>query len=140
MAMKIYNCAVNLGGPVLHLAPKENISAAEITLLLALHGDDSVRNIVETGEVNVSDGQLYDYLTIRYGDKPVLAAFGAKTRKLSLPDEIDLEALYAAPADEVDDEAPMMVDPTKAAMEAAAINTGNADRPARRETAPADRA
>lgn len=129
--MKIYDCKVNLGGPILHLVPKVNISAAEITVLLALHGDDSVREIELKSEANIPAGQLYDFLASRYGDKVVLATFGPKTRKLALPDEIDLEAMYAEIPDDMDGEAPMLADPTAAAMEAAAINTTNAPKAAR---------
>lgn len=126
--MKIYDCKVNLGGPILHLVPKTNISAAEITLLLALHGDDSVRDIEAKSEAAIPAGQLYDFLASRYGDRAVLASFGPKSRNIRLPDEIDIEAMYAAPDDE-NDEAVMLADPTKAAMEAVAINAGNADKP-----------
>ncbi len=124
--MKVYNCMVNLGGPILHLAPKHGISAAEVHLLLHLFGTDSVRNLEEVAEVNVSHGQLYDYLMTRYKPEIVEAKFGAKSRGLHLPDAVDLEALIGG-TDGIDDEAEMMVDPTKAALEAVAINRGNAD-------------
>lgn len=124
--MKVYNCMVNLGGPILHLAPKHGISAAEVHLLLHLFGNDSVRELAEVAEVNVSHGQLYDYLTTRYKPEIVEAKFGAKSRGLRLPDTVDLEAMLGG-ADGIDDEAEMMVDPTKAALKAVAINRGNVD-------------
>ena len=123
--MKVYNCMVNLGGPILHLVPKENISAAEIHLLLHMHGDDVVRNIEETGSVNLSHGALYDYFLSRYGDRAVEGCFGKKTRSLRLPDEIDLDAMYAAPPE--DEDGDISVDPTKAALEVAAIQKANAE-------------
>jgi len=132
--VKIYDCDVNLGGPILHLVSKPNISAAEITLLLKMHGDDSVRNIVEKSEAAIPTFQLYDFLCSKYGDDVVLKTFGPKSRKLDLPDDIDLEALYADPTEE-NDEAVMLEDPTKAAMEAVSINAANGvTKPAARAT------
>ena len=126
--MKVYKCQVNLGGPVLHLVPKE-CNAAEITLLLALHGDDSVRNIEEVADVKLSDFQVYDFLIARYGEPAVKAQFGERRRNLTLPDELDLEAMFAPVDEDGEDgsDTPMMVDPTKAAMEAAEIARGNAE-------------
>ncbi|MGZ6565455.1 MAG: hypothetical protein ACXVH1_39040 [Solirubrobacteraceae bacterium] len=122
--MKIYDCDVNLGGPILHLVHKDSISAAEIHLLLTLHGDDSVRNIVEKADITIPTFQLYDFLSSKYGEPAVVGIFGLKTRGLKLPDDIDLERLYAGPQEEMD-EAVMLADPTKAAMEAAEINKTN---------------
>lgn len=122
--MKIYDCDVNLGGPILHLVHKDKISAAEIHLLLTLHGDDAVRNIEEKADINIPTFQLYDFLSSKYGEPAIVATFGPKTRKLALPDDIDLEKLYAGPQEE-QDEAIMLADPTKAAMEAADINKAN---------------
>lgn len=122
--MKIYDCDVNLGGPILHLVHKDKISAAEIHLLLTMHGDDAVRNIEEKADIEIPAFQLYDFLSSKYGDDVILKTFGPKTRKLALPDDIDLETLYAGPGEE-QDEAVMLADPTKAAMEAASINQKN---------------
>lgn len=122
--MKIYDCDVNLGGPILHLVHKDKISAAEIHVLLMLHGDDSVRNIVERADITIPTFQLYDFLSSKYGEPAIVGIFGLKNRSLKLPDDIDLERLYAGPQEE-QDEAVMLADPTKAAMEAADINKQN---------------
>lgn len=126
--MKVYDCKVNLGGPVLHLAPKENVSAAEIVMLLMLHGDDSVRDIVEKADVKVSHSALYDYLAARYTPDAVKAQFGPNTNKLILPEELDMAALFPQVDADGVEEAEMLMDPTAAALEAIKINETNAQR------------
>ena len=44
--MQFYDCKVRLGGNVMHEVRKENITAPEIMVLRALHGDDAVVEIV----------------------------------------------------------------------------------------------
>lgn len=93
--MKFYDCKINLGGVVLHLVPKKRISAAEVTILFGLHGDDSIRDIVE---VEAPDGKFshraeYDRLFANYAEDVIVKAFGLRTRTLRLPEEFILSAV-----------------------------------------------
>lgn len=90
--MKLYDCKVNLGGQIIHFAPKSRITAAEIMLLRAIHGDDNVRDIELVGDDRRPSGPERDALRDRYDveGRPHIAAiftrlFGASGK---LPDAI----------------------------------------------------
>lgn len=101
--MKRYDCNVNLGGPILHLVPKKQVSAAEMQILIHLHGDDCLREIKEFGNDKTVHLEEYDLLKERYGEEIVKRLFGARVKSLRLPDEINLDDLSGV-ADEEDDE------------------------------------
>lgn len=98
--MKRYDCEVNLGGPILHLVPKKLVSAAEMTVLIALHGDDSLRNIVEHGNDKTVHLEEYDRLALAYDEALIKRLFGPRVRSLRLPDEINLGDLSNVIEDE----------------------------------------
>ena len=64
--MKLYSVKINLAGSLLNQVHKDRVSAAEIVLLRAIHGDDAVREIVHTANVNRSDRAERARLAKRY--------------------------------------------------------------------------
>jgi hypothetical protein len=52
---KLYSCKLRLEGSVLNEVPKDDVTVAEIMMFRALHGNDAIVNIVETGERTVAD-------------------------------------------------------------------------------------
>lgn len=52
--MKLFNCKVRVAGSMLNEVRKEQVTASEIVLLRALHGDDAVIDVVHTANVNRS--------------------------------------------------------------------------------------
>lgn len=53
--MKLYSVKINLAGSLLNQVRKDHVTAAEIVLLRAVHGDDAVNEITHTANVNRSD-------------------------------------------------------------------------------------
>lgn len=102
--MKTYNCAVRLGGNMLHDVGKENVTSREIQLLQHIHGADSVINIVEVGERDVTDMDEYRRLSTAYsavngqdnskpkGTQYVEQCFGVKLNDLDAPIVADVQA------------------------------------------------
>lgn len=77
--MKVYNCIIKLARindiPT-HTVPKENLTEKELFLLREIHGQDSVGDIVESGDVPEIDErfQLFS-LAKAYGQKRVEEVF-----------------------------------------------------------------
>lgn len=71
--MQLYNCKVRLHGSLYNEVRKEAITAAEIAVLRAIHGQeggiDAVTEIEHTGRKNsdITDAWLREYLTEEYG-------------------------------------------------------------------------
>lgn len=63
---KLYNCRVRLLGNPLNEVPKTEITAAEIEVLRALHGNDAVVGITEVGEVKRTSAQERELIYSRY--------------------------------------------------------------------------
>lgn len=53
--MKLYSCEVRHSGNREHTIPKFNVTPKELVLLKRMHGDDSVVNVVETGETDMTE-------------------------------------------------------------------------------------
>ena len=66
--MHLYNCKVRLGGSLYNEVPKPEITAAEITVLRVIHGDDSVVDIEPAGEnKKLSSLKVRSELALQYG-------------------------------------------------------------------------
>ena len=65
--MKTYSCKVRLGGSVMHEVPKDEVTAAEVTILRYIHGDDAVLEIKPVGDIDRSDVAELDRLRETYG-------------------------------------------------------------------------
>jgi hypothetical protein len=132
--VKLYNCSVNLGGPILHLVPKSQITAAEMLILIHLHGDDCLRMVEELGSVKTPHLKIYDELMEKYHPDVVKAVLGARVRGMKLQNEIDMVALLGGePGDDYELEAEDDEDdgPTAASLEVANLQRANAERPKR---------
>lgn len=65
--MHLYDCKLRLGGSLYNEVPKPGITAAEITVLRVVHGDDSVVDIVHAGEnKKLSSNQVRSELSLMY--------------------------------------------------------------------------
>lgn len=66
--MQLYECVVRLGGSLLNEVRKSDVTAAEITVLRALHGgNDTVVQIKPTSTVKRDDYEERDRLNTVYG-------------------------------------------------------------------------
>lgn len=91
--MQLYNCKVRLSGSLYNEVPKDEVTAAEITLLRVIHGNDGVADIVHKGEVERSDIEERGRLNFIYGGalhtideiKSINGVFGVAG---ALPDKI----------------------------------------------------
>lgn len=63
---KLYSCKLRLEGSVLNEVPKDDVTAAEIMMFRALHGNDAVVNIVETGEKTAADAAERLRVTVKF--------------------------------------------------------------------------
>lgn len=64
--MKLYSCKINLKGSLLNQVIKSEVTAAEIVLLRAIHGNDAVNDIRHTANVNRTDRAERARLAGRY--------------------------------------------------------------------------
>lgn len=55
--MQIYDCTIRLGGSLHNEVTKQGVTAAEVILLRAIHGDDTVRHIKARGSIDVTDAE-----------------------------------------------------------------------------------
>lgn len=85
--MKLYDCKLRLGGNVVNEVRKEKVSAAEVIIMRAIHGDDAVIEIVEVGEDKRSDAEERDRLAAALYDAEMLSkVFGISA--IPLPQEV----------------------------------------------------
>jgi hypothetical protein len=94
--MQLYDALVRIGGSPLHEIPKQDLTAAEIICLRAIHGDDAVVQIKARKMGNHSHRGERDRLKGVYGDALVARVFG-ETYNVQLPvrleeDEPEAEA------------------------------------------------
>lgn len=94
--MKLYECKVRLGGSVADEVRKSAVTAAEISVLQHIHGEDAVLEVRETAEKafnldpnhpryslpRTEDDEL-DRLGAVYGEQVVQKVFGPRTRKVT---------------------------------------------------------
>lgn len=67
--MQIANALVALGGDRRNTVPKSNITVAEVMVLQAIHGEDSVHEIEIVGDSQIAAEDLRDYLRSHYPAK-----------------------------------------------------------------------
>jgi hypothetical protein len=115
--MQTANIILDIGGDVaVNSVPKYNVTAAEIAVLIAIHGDDAISDIEPTGSVDRSNREERARLYEVYGhakdreDKPIVAALfpGAAARvfedieELGLPETAFRATSRAKPSDPLD--------------------------------------
>lgn len=115
--MQLYDAICRPGGQLTHEVPKHGLSAPEIILLRAIHGNDGVIHLKPSKLVRDNGIDEIDRLNHIYGEKAVARAFGS-TFGSKLPTEVPSEWLNGTAPDE-DDDAPV---PRKAASPAPKTN------------------
>ncbi len=82
--------------------PINPMSAAEVTVLRALYGEDAVRELLEIDEKkNLSFTAERDRLEMLYGDKIIARIFGPRGVRAALPREIEIGEAYRSRDDVV---------------------------------------
>lgn len=66
--MQIANCLVAIGGDAGNTVPKYNVTAGEIAVLRAIHGESAVLDIDPKGEINRSNNEELGRLRANYGN------------------------------------------------------------------------
>jgi hypothetical protein len=118
--VKLYDCKVRLGGNVVNEVRKDKVTAAEVILMRAIHGDDAVIEIVEVGEDKRSDAEERERLAAALYDGEMLGkVFGISA--IPLPREVPgvAAAKKVVPVVDVDTPVRRTGRPAKAADEAA---------------------
>jgi hypothetical protein len=104
--MNLYTATINIGkAPVRHeivRGPDSTLTPAEILLLRAMHGDDSVYKVEFVGERAVDQKRERTRLDVKYGvsevnKKTIERLFGPALAPLPLPMSIDMDMLNHAP-------------------------------------------
>lgn len=83
--MKLYKCKVRLHANANDEVRKKNVTAAEIRLLRAMHGEDAVIEIQDCGVIERGEAEERDRLGKLYGDAAVVKLFGAPVVKVDMP-------------------------------------------------------
>ena len=100
--MNLYTATINIGkAPVKHeivRGPENTLTPAEILLLRAIHGDDSVYKVEFAGERAVDQKRERTRLDVKYGvseanKKTIERLFGPALAPHPLPMAIDIDAL-----------------------------------------------
>jgi hypothetical protein len=79
--MQLYNCVVRHAGNLGMTIHKEDVTAAEIVLLRALHGEDAVINMAETRQTRREHRAERERLAAYYGERVLADCFpGALSR------------------------------------------------------------
>lgn len=113
--MELADCVLNIGGDAGNQVPKTAITPAEIAILRAIHGEDSVHSLKPLGADEVDLHEEMDRLQAFYGWKeentrliqrvlPTVASMPLTLRELRMPEEYFVALARAVPA--VDEEAP----------------------------------
>lgn len=100
--MQVANCLLSLGGDHGNQVMKHGVTAAEVAVLRAIHGDDSVQEIEPSGQVKRSHREERERLLSTYGsakgedEKPIVAGMfpGVAARLFEHLDEIGLPDSY----------------------------------------------
>jgi hypothetical protein len=95
--MNLYDVVVRVGGSLYNEVERLSITAPEVVMLQALHGDDSVLRIKHVGTSDETDSMIRDRMcdffgtgrveTARSGPELMKQYFGPKS--MPLPDHID---------------------------------------------------
>lgn len=87
--MQFYSAKIRLGGSLQNEVRRESLTAAEIGVLRAIHGDDAVLEIeAVSGSSDLNDAGERARLTAVYGEKVVKETLGTSVHQLpkELPD------------------------------------------------------
>lgn len=119
--MQTASILVALGGDLGNTVPKHDVTASEIAVLRAIHGNDAVLDIEPTGDIKRSNLEELSRLRATYGNakdtenKAIVDVLfpGAAARMFATIDELDLDDTFfkptaratAAPAVKVEGEA-----------------------------------
>lgn len=76
--VKVYTCEVRHGGNIMHSQPKDGVTNREIRVLRAIHGDDGVVNVKETGEREVDQTEEAYELALKYAKSSQRPKQGAR--------------------------------------------------------------
>lgn len=103
--MNLYDVIVRVGGSVGNEVEKLAVTAAEVVMFQALHGDDSVRRIKHVGVSDEPDASIRGRMAAYFGTGRVetgysgldlvIKTFGPKT--MPLPDRVDGVEIVPAP-------------------------------------------
>jgi hypothetical protein len=74
--LKFYNCHVRHAGNMLHTIPRQSVSAKELVLLRAIHGDDALDRVSPVREAKVDLDEHHMQLARTYGRARVEQALG----------------------------------------------------------------
>lgn len=121
--MQRVNCTVRLGGQVGNTVAKENVTAAEIAILLAIHGEGSVVDIQPIQMCKTPHGQERQRLAEHYGAKIVDAIFPGQFARLpvtlkEVPGLSEVEGGTEAVEDEEEDDLPPLAGSDEAILQA----------------------
>jgi len=135
--MNLYTATINIGkAPVRHeivRGPENTLTPAEILLLRAIHGDDSVYKVEFAGERAVDQKRERTRLDVKYGvseanKKTIERLFGPALAPHPLPMAIDIDALNHAPEPDGDIDG-ALDEPALKAMPASGAAKSRARRP-----------
>lgn len=98
--MQICTCTVAIGGDPGMTVTKERVTVPELMVLRAIHGDDAVRNIEVTGDIDVSSPEERERLMSVYVNpvgvvKDTVGAAGVLPKSIDetgIPDDFVLSA------------------------------------------------
>jgi hypothetical protein len=74
--MQVCECLVLIGGDIGNSVTKQDVTAAEIAVLRAIHGNDAVRSIVIKDQIKVDHDNERERLALIYKDEIVMNLFG----------------------------------------------------------------
>lgn len=114
--MELADCLVNIGGDAGNQVPKVAITPAEIAILRAIHGEDSVHTVRPLELVDRDPHDEMEALQAFYGWKeenakliqrvfPAVAHMPLRLRELRLPEEYFAAVTRATPVDAAEGEA-----------------------------------
>lgn len=102
--MEVYSAQVRLGGSVINEVPQDELTAAAIVCLRAIHGNDAVVKIEHVGSVKRTNEEERERLDMKYGQGLAIA----KQSLISLfgPEHAPLPVKLAGfdPEDETDED------------------------------------
>lgn len=109
--VELADCVLNIGGDAGNQVPKTAITPAEIAILRAIHGEDSVHSLKPLDAAEVDLHEEMDRLQAFYGWKeenarliqrvlPTVSNMPLTLRELRMPEEYFVALARAAPADE----------------------------------------
>ncbi|MEP3483313.1 MAG: hypothetical protein ABJP25_02785 [Sneathiella sp.] len=82
--MQLYDGTVRLSGSVLNEVPKTEMTAAEVLLLVNIHGSGSVVRLIRRKMDKRNHSDERERLGKKYGERRVVALFGTNMQKLPI--------------------------------------------------------